>query len=153
MDINQAITDNGCQEYGFKWSAETVSRDHGPNASDRRPVNNKAQIVVIFDVAKFEAAFPGYLLKCANGTSPRVECQRIGRKFTGNDIPGNRRAVVSHMMGSRVKLARIVSRPLPDGKTYTGTDETEYRQMYAAALVDAGVDGPLAVEIARRTAW
>lgn len=153
MDINQAITDNGCAEYGFRWESEPVQTQAGPNGSDRKPVNLAAQIAVIVDVATFEATFPGYILAMADGTSLRVSCQRIGRKFDGRDIPGNRRAVVEHLTGLRAKATRTVKRGLPNGTFYTGTDETEYRQQYAAALVDAGVDGEIAIGIARNVAW
>ncbi len=153
MDINLGITDNGCAEYGFRWESEPVQTQAGPNGSDRKPVNRVAQIAVIENVEKFEAAFPGYILAMADGTSLRVSCQRIGRKFNGRDIAGNRRAVVEHLTGLRAKASRTVKRGLPDGTFYTGTDETEYRQAYAAALVDQGVDGDLAMGIARNVAW
>lgn len=153
MDTNKAITDNGCQEYGFRWESEEVQTQAGPNGSDRKVVNSLAQIAVMEDPDKFNQAFPGYILAMSDGTSLRVACQRIGRKFSGKDIPGNRKAVVEHLMGVRVHRTQTVRRSLPNGQVYTGTNETEFRQLYAAALVDQGVDGSLAAGIARTIAW
>lgn len=153
MDTQLAITDTGCQEYGFHWSGESVQEQAGPNGSDRRPVNPAAQIAIMDDPEKFEQAFPGYLVAMSNGTSLRVACQRIGRKYNGKDIAGNRTEVVNHLTGVRVHRTATVRRSLPNGQFYTGTDETEFRQTYAAALVDAGVDSAIALGIARTIAW
>lgn len=153
IDIGKAITDTGCQEYGFSWSGESVQEQAGPNGSDRAPVNTAAQIAIMTDVEKFHQAFPGYLVAMADGTSLRVSCQRIGRKFSGKDIPGNRKAVVDHLTGVRVRTTSAVRRSLPNGQVYTGTNEVEFRQLYAAALVDSGVDGNIAAQIARTIGW
>ena len=153
IELGKAITDEGCQEYGFHWESETVQTQAGPNGSDRHPVNTAGQIAVMDDVEKFNQAFPGYLVAMADGTSCRVSCQRIARKFNGKDIPGNRKAVVDHLTGVRVRTTSTVRRSLPNGQVYSGTNETEFRQLYAAALVDSGVDGTLAVQIANTIGW
>ncbi len=156
IDMNVAISDNECAQYGIRWETEAVAKVFGENnQSDKRPVNTSAQIAVIADIDAFRAAFgDAYILASSNGTSLRVMCQRIGRKFSGNDILANRRAVIHAIQGVRVSGARTTVRhDLPNGTTYAGTNETEYRQMYAAMLVDMGADGTLALTLAKNHPW
>lgn len=139
---------------GIRWDSEAVAQVYGDNQSDKRIVNNAAQIAVMVDVQKFEAAFPGYILSMSDGTSLRVACQRIGRKFGGKDIEKNREAVLAHLRGVRTRTSpTTVRRNLPDGTFYTGTNETEYRAQYMALLVDAGCPGDVAQNIARGLSW
>lgn len=137
----------------IRWESEAVATVYGDNQSDKRTVNAAAQIAVMQDVQKFEVAFPGYILQSSDGTSLRVACQRIGRKFNGKDVEGNRKAVIAHLQGVRASRTQIVRRALPDGTFYTGTDEVEFRQTYAAALVDAGVDSSIALGISKALPW
>lgn len=153
VNLLQAITDEGCQEYGFHWSGEAVQRRMGKNDSDKRVVNSLAQIAVMDDTDKFNQAFPGYILQMSNGTSLRVKCQDFGRDFDGKDIPANRKRVMEHLMGARVHRTSVVRRSLPNGQVYTGVNEVEFRQLYAAALVDQGIESSLAIQIARTIAW
>jgi hypothetical protein len=109
-----------------------------------------AQIAVIRDLQKFDAAFPGYILAMADGTSLRVSCQRIGRKFTGKDIPANRKAVVEHLMGLRAKASRTPSGiPLPNGQKFFGTDVDMYQNAYFCALVEIGTPEDVALMVSR----
>lgn len=139
---------------GIRWESEEVAQVYGENQSDKRTVNSAAQIAVMTDVEKFDKAFPGYILAMSDGTSLRVSCQRIGRKFDGKDIPANRQAVLEHLKGIRRKGSPAqVKRPLPNGKFFLGTEETAYRAEYTAALVDAGVESGLALQIAKALPW
>lgn len=142
---------------GIRWETEPVSRTFGENQSDKRIVNPSAQILVIEDIDKFRATFgDDFLLATANGTSPRVICQRIGRHdrfHNGRDIEGNRAAVLNAVRGTRNTLKAVTRHPLPDGTFYHGTDETEYRQLYMAGLVDAGVPTGIAQNLAKVMAW
>lgn len=149
VNIGQAITDNGCDEYGFHWEAETVQTQAGPNGSDRSPVNTAAQIAVMTDVEKFNQAFPGYLIAMADGTSLRVACQRIGRKFSGKDIPGNRKAVMDHLTGVRIRTTGPAAIPLPDGTKYAGRDLDGFRAAYLSALLNLGTDPQVAHNISK----
>ena len=38
---------------------------------------------------------------------------------------------------------------LPDGTTYVGTDETEFRRAYVGALVDQGLSADVAISIVK----
>lgn len=138
---------------GIRWESEDVAIVYGENQSDKRIVNTVAQIAVMTDVALFDATFPGYILASSNGTSLRVMCQRVGRKFDGKDIEANRKAVLDAIRGTRAKSGTTVRRPLPDGTFYTGSDEVEFRRQYAALLVDLGTPGTLALTIADKLPW
>mgnify|MGYP001478758988 CR=1 FL=1 len=142
---------------GYHWESEAVSLRYGDNDSDKKVVNSAAQILVIDNIEAWRKAFGDeFLLATANGTSPRVICQGIGRleRFHGGKrIEENRAAVLNRIRGIRNKGGTVVKHNLPDGTFYHGADETEYRQKYAAGLVDAGVDGGIALAIAGRMAW
>lgn len=135
---------------GIKWETESVSRVFGPNQSDKQEVNDAAQIAVMTDVARFDAAFPGYILAMSNGTSLRVKCQSIGRKFNGRteaDREANRAAVMASLKGVRIRATSAPKRPIPGGEYYHGTNETEYRQLCLAAYVDQGFDSAVASKL------
>ena len=147
-------TDTQYEEMGIRWESEDVSIVYGENQSDKRIVNSAAQIAVMSDVDKFRATFgDGYILSMSNGTSLRVMCQRIGRKFNGKDIEGNRKAVLDAIRGARATRTTTSKRPMPDGTFYHGADENEFRQLYAGMLVDLGTPGELALAIAKRLPW
>ena len=140
-------------EMGIRWESEEVSVVYGDNQSDKRIVNSAAQIAVITDLDKFRATFGDtFLLAMSDGTSLRVGCQRIGRKFDGKNIEGNRKAVLDYIRGTRSR-GTTTRRPLPDGTFYHGTDEVEFRQLYAAKLVDLGTPATLALTISDRLPW
>ena len=154
IDMAVAIHDTECERYGIRWETEKVSERHGPNDSDKAICNSHAQIAVMTDVALFHASFPTYILVMSDGTSMRVSCQRVARKFTGKDIPGNRRGVIDHILGIRAKGHSPQPRHgLPDGTWYGGTDQNTYIAEYAAQLIDSGVDGGIALNIAKRLPW
>lgn len=60
--------------HGFRFSTEIVKRDSRPYA---------AEIVVVEDLTKFDAAFPGVALTHCNGSSTRVGSQAISRLAGG----------------------------------------------------------------------
>lgn len=157
MTQNETVAAQNDDTFGgaITWESEDVAIVYGDNQSDKRVVNTAAQIAVMADVDLWRAQFgDAYILASSNGTSLRVACQRIGRKFNGKDIPANRRAVIDHIRGIRVRGSTTKTvRDLPDGTKYDGTNEVEYRQLYGAALVDAGVDGNIAQNIARQLTW
>ena len=139
-------------EHGYTWETEAVSMVFGENnQSDKRIVNDAAQILVITDLDKFRSEFgDAFILAMADGTSVRVMCQRIGRKFKKGQAEQNRLAVLNAIRGVRTRGVTIPKRALANGEFYHGTDETEYRQLYAASLVENGVDASLAVTISNR---
>jgi len=142
---------------GYHWETEAVSLRFGDNDSDKRVVNAAAQILVIDNIEAWRRGFGDeFLLATANGTSPRVICQGIGRleRFHGGrSIEENRAAVLNRIRGIKNRGGTVTRHNLPDGTFYHGTDETEYHQLYGAALVDAGVDAGVALAIANRMAW
>lgn len=143
------MSQNDTKEMGFHWESEPVSKVFGENNhSDKRVVNPQAQIAVMDNVAKFDAAFPGLILALQDGSSLRVRCQAVGRKFDGKDLEANRTAVLAMMRGTRASVT-ITRRPLPNGQMYQGHDEAEYRQLVTVAYVDLGIDEDKAIELAK----
>jgi hypothetical protein len=144
---------------GLRFDAEEVSKQRGDNASDKTVIGI-GQIAIVTDLALFEAAMPGVVLGSLNGTSVRVMSQDVSRRSIEKGVKGAdaiQAAVLNRLRGVRnngggtkiVTVTKIVhSNPLPDGSQYAGTDETEYRALYAAALVDAGVPTEAALSIA-----
>ena len=142
---------------GIRFDAEEVSKQRGDNASDK-VVIGIGQIAIVTDLALFEAAMPGVVLGSLNGTSVRVLSQDVSRRSIEKGVKGadaiqaavlNRlRGVRNNGGGVRIVEKKIFSNPLPDGTQYAGADETEYRALYAAALVDAGVPAEAALGIA-----
>lgn len=141
------------ETFGCRWETEAVSAVFGENnQSDKRVVNPTAQILVIVDLDVFRATFGDkFLIAMSDGTSLRVICQRIGRKHNGKDNTANRKAVIDSINGIRTRGASVTTkRPLPNGTFYHGTDETEYRQSYIAALVELDTPVTLAQAIVAR---
>lgn len=152
--MTQSQNDTDYAAMGLRWESEDVSVVYGDNQSDKRVVNAAAQIAVITDIDLFRATFGDtFLLAMSDGTSLRVGCQRVGRKFNGKDIEANRKAVLDYIRGVRAKGASTPKRGLPDGTFYHGSDETEYRQKYTVALVDLGTPAELALAISARLPW
>jgi hypothetical protein len=155
-DMERAISDEFASEYGIRWETESVAKVFGDNnQSDKRAVNANAQIAVMTDVGLFRQAFGDeYIIGSSDGTSLRVSCQRIGRKFDGRNIPDNRREVINHILGVRAKgNTRQVRHGLPDSTWHVGTDQNAYIATYAAQLVDKGIPGDMALTIAKGMPW
>jgi len=148
---------NNWDDMGLTWSVESVSRQHGPNASDRREIG-KAYIPIIVDLKKFVAAFgEEIILAVANGTSIRVHAQDVNRtaieKGLGREYVETRmvnwfRGQRTRSMGTVTVVKEVKVYALPNGTTYTGNDLDEYRQQWVAAMVDMGVDADKAIAMA-----
>jgi len=154
-------------EYGIEFLRETVSKQSGANASDRK-VLGEAPIAKVTSVAKYIAHFgEDSFLGAVNGTSIRVMSQDVGRRgiAAGHSWDQMCESIYNRMRGTRnratqtVKIVEkivekeVVMHPLPDKTMYTGTDEMEYRQTYMALLVETGVPVDLARQIAESQAW
>ena len=147
-------------DYGMSWTEAVVSRDAGPNKSDRKPVSTKAQLPVVTDYEKFVEHFgkPTVLAFLNGSNSPRVKAQAVCRGLIEaghKDAETIRLGVYNALRGIRAQAAvhtvtvTIVKVTLPDGTIYEGTDETEYQQAFAAALVGMGIEGGMAVMMAQ----
>ena len=145
-------------EYGIEFVAEEVAKQNGDHASDRATFNTKAQIAVVRDLEKFRAHFGDDTVKgILDGTSVRVMSQDVNRRLLGKGIKDEsslQTAVYNRLKGVRTSTGgtRIVETKvymLPNGEAYKGTDESEFQQLYAAALVDAGVPADAAIAIAK----
>lgn len=143
------------EEFGISWATETVSRQNGPNKSDRVAYTTPAQIPQVADYDKFVSHFgkPAVLAMVNASNSIRVRAQAVNRGLIENgerDADKLRQAVYNAMRGVRAQASPIQVRvyTLPNGVVYNGSDVTEYRQLYAAALVEAGVEAAVAVVIA-----
>lgn len=141
--------------FGISISIESVQKQMGDHATDRKIVNDRALIPTVVDVELFMKAFGGEaLLDCVNGTSLRVKAQAVARRMANErDTMKIENALMNMLRGIRSAANRtqtvIIKHALPNGKTYDGTDLVEYQQAYAAALVDAGIDTAVALNIAK----
>lgn len=144
---------------GVEFVEDDVAKRAGPNASDKRLVG-KATIAMIRDLDKFRSAYgDGYILRMADGTSLRVTCQRMWRdnpKMAFDEFSQRLDGVFRNARvtgGTKTVTVEVVKHDLPDGTVYEGMDEVEYRQLYAAGMVDLGTPGNVAVAIAARKMW
>lgn len=142
------------EDWGLTISIETVSEQAGDHATDKVIVSDRALIPVLVDVDKFRAKFgDAALLKCINGTSLRVVAQRVNRTHAKSATAVVENALVASIMSVRaagvVRTIVVTKYALPDGSVYEGAEEEEYQAAYAAALIDSGVDGTLALSIAK----
>lgn len=141
---------------GLGWVTEPVSKVFGDNnQSDKRKVAD-AEIPQVLNIDLLAAAKVDVLGWLNASNSMRVRAQAIARthKGTAEEL---REKVFQALLGQRNvtggRTVTIVKRPLPDGTMYEGTDENEFRQMYAASLVDQGVDATVALSIATTVAF
>lgn len=150
------MTENDYAEMGLRFDTEEVSKQRGDHASDRVVIGN-GQIAVVVDLEKCEAAFPGLILGSLNGTSVRVVSQDVSRRCIEKGIKAadaiqlmilNRLKGIRTSGGVRTITVTKVTYALPDGSKYEGADEIEYQQLYAGALVEAGVPAAAALAIA-----
>lgn len=133
-------------EIGLGWSVEPVARRAGANDSDKKVIGN-AQIPFVTDLDKVRKHFgDGPITGSLNGTSWRVMAQDVGRRLLEKgtkDAETIREAVYNRLCGIRntaiagTKTVTVKVYTLPNGETYSGTDVTEYRAAYAAALIDS----------------
>lgn len=151
------MTENDYAEMGLRFDTEVVSKQRGDHASDRVEIGN-AQIAVVTDLEKFRTAFSdATVLGILDGTSIRVMSQDVSRRSLEKGVKSpdaiqagiiNRLRGVRNSGGTRTITVTKVTYALPDGTKYEGADETEYQQLFAAALVDAGVPSAAALAIA-----
>ncbi len=139
---------------GISWSEEIVREQPGEHATDRRTLGT-AQICVVTDLPKFTAEYgEACVLSIMDGTSVRVMSQDVSRtglrkRLSADDI---RARVDARLRGMRnrptASTVTVTRYPLPGGTFYIGTDVTEYRAAYTAALVDAGTPADVALTVA-----
>lgn len=150
------MSDNIWNERGISWSLEPVAKRMGSNDSDKRVIG-ECPIAVVTDLDKFRKAYgDACVLGIMDGTSLRVICQDIGRKGieAKASVETMKERIDARLRGIRnspiatTKVVEVKVYALPNGKVYSGTDLGEYRREYAAALVDAGIDGTVAVTLA-----
>jgi len=142
-------------DYGMTWETETVSKQAGPNKTDRVAFATPAQLPKISDFEKFEAHFGklAVLAMLNASNSIRVRAQAINRarlEAGDKDTENLRNAVYNAMRGVRATASPIQVRvyTLPNGELYNGSDVVEFQQLYAAALVEAGVPAAIATALA-----
>lgn len=148
---------------GIEWVLEEVSEQVGTNKTSRR-VLGSVPIPIPRDLDKIVAEYGAdSVMGSLNGTSWRVIAQDIGRRGLAANISvdemksrfdarirGLRNAPMTRTVVREVVVEKVVRQNvLPDGAIYTGSDEVEYQQMYAAALEIQGVPAAVAVSIAR----
>ena len=106
------------KNHGFMWLTETVHRDGVPYT---------AEVVRVLDVEKFNATFPGAVLKSLNGTSLRVDpCQRICRNAGGvQKAEVLHERIVKALLGIKDKIVEKTVFVGPEGKTFATQAEAE----------------------------
>ena len=145
-------------EMGIAWVTESVKKQFGAHATDRRELPHGAEMPLILDLGLFRENVPNadaILCGIWDGTSARVQAQDVARHNLPKGIHGEalREAVWNRLIGSRVRGPVVKTYPVPGGTRYTGSDLAEYQRMVAAALVDQGVENSLALSIARTFAF
>jgi hypothetical protein len=147
---------------GIRWDEETVSKQAGDNRSDKVAFHLPAHMPIVVDLEKFITAVggPQRVLDLLDGQGVRIVAQRVNRTelAKGSGVDVIRTAVWNALIA--VRSPRTTAAPkiimvhgLPNGTKYEGMNETEWRQMYTAQLVDAGVDAKIAMMIANGMAW
>ena len=159
-------------ELGIAWDESEVSRRAGSNDSDKKALGI-AQIPVVKDISlAIAAGLTEAMLAGINGTSWRVSAQDVARNFlakvgkrmadgayalTPAQVDDLREAAYNRVRGLRSPATRtqqkIVIHTLPNGTKFDGTDETEYRQAFAATLIDLGVPADAARAAAISAEW
>jgi hypothetical protein len=143
------------EAFGIAWESEVVSRQAGPNKTDRVAFSTHAQLPKISDFDKFTEHFgkPAVLAMFNASNSLRVRAQAVCRGLLEQgvkDTDALRQAVYNAMRGVRATATPVQVRvyTLPNGQLYNGQDVMEYRQLYVSALVEAGVDAQVAITLA-----
>jgi hypothetical protein len=139
-------------EIGIEWEVEDVQKQFGDHATDRKVVG-QAQLPRIVDIDKAAKAGIDILGWVNSSNSMRVRAQAIGRAAAGKiEAEALREQVFAALLGNRASVSTrtvtVTKRTLPAG-VYEGNDENEFRSLYAAQLVDQGVDTDVALNIAR----
>lgn len=144
------------EEIGIVWEADDVSKQYGDHATDRKVIA-VAQLPRISDIDKAQAAGIDILGWVNSSNSMRVRAQAIARANPKLDAEALREEVFKALLGQRNvgggRTTVITKRPLPGGVMYEGNDETEFRQLYTAALVDQGVAADTARTIVSTITW
>jgi hypothetical protein len=146
---------NNYADFGISFTSEPVAQRAGPNATDRKVIGN-GQIAVVTDLNKFVEHFGAdVVLGILDGTSIRVMSQDVSRRgLTATPKASDdqiREAIYNRLKGVRNRgggTREVVIHVLPNGEKYTGSDLAEFQSLYAAALVDAGVDADTAIMLA-----
>lgn len=136
------------ETYGVSFVDSNVSKGIGPN----KAIVGSAPILTVVDFGKFEANFPGVLLKHSNGQSVRVHAQAITR----NMLVADRAVSRDKMIEAQVKgicFGQTVSVTVKTVTVETIVEvdfSTEKRAMLIAELVDNGMDVATAQAIAAK---
>lgn len=148
------------EEMGLSWTRNVVSKQHGDHASDRAEVGISEEPKIV-DVDKFRAHFGDavllHWLNSANSLTVRSQTIARSNRWTDAETETLRDRVYMAIKGVRMAGAvgtrTVVVHTLPNGTTYDGTDETEYRQAFVAALVDMGAAVEMAQLAAKSAKW
>lgn len=156
---------------GVSWEAGKVASQTGKNASDRKPYNGTAWVMVLDNFDRWVAHHPDArdaALGALNAQGWRVPAQDVCRKAldparAGGPIRDDeviKEAVYARIMGiKRSSVTTVTVHNLPNGEVYetmegvTNPTEDEFRQMFAAVLVDMGVESNVAILAAKNAKW
>lgn len=146
---------------GIVWVASEVSRQHGPNKTDRKTIGiGQVPQVENLDLA-IEADLGQAIMAGVNGTSWRVTAQDVSRSYiegtdkSKRDDEELRERIFTRLKGMRnaaIAVRETLVAPLPDGTSWSGTDAGDYESKYLEALVQGGVPEEVAIGIAARVA-
>jgi hypothetical protein len=145
-DITLANVLANPEEYGFTFVSSTVSKGTGA----QKVALGIAPILTVQDFGKFEASFPGVLLKHSNGQSIRVHGQAITRgmldKHDGTTVDAMKQAQIKGICFGQVATATV--RTVTVEKIVTVEVTNEKRAQLIATLVDRGMSVADAQQIA-----
>lgn len=136
------------ETYGVSFVDSNVSKGVGSN----KAIVGSAPILTVVDFGKFEANFPGVLLKHSNGQSVRVHAQAITR----NMLVADRAVSRDKMIEAQVKgicfgqTVSVTVKTVTVEKVVEVDFSTEKRAMLIAELVDNGMDVATAQAIAAK---
>ena len=140
------VTPANAEEFGFTFVNSTVSKKEGAVKVSL----GVAPILTVVDFGKFEASFPGVLLKHSNGQSIRVHAQGITRnmldKHNGATAEAMKSAQIAGICYGQVSQA--VVRTVTVEKIVEVEVTNEKRAALIATLVDKGMTVAEAQEIA-----
>ena len=116
------------EEYGFRWSLETVHRDK----PDGKVELGKAPIVIVTDVQAFDATLPGVIADSLNGSSIRVKCQGKGRRVLEQQrhvtLESFQVQILASLNGAKTRTVRTVEVQVyigPEGERYDPRTSTD----------------------------
>lgn len=137
------------EDKGFEWQFGSVSHEPDDDAKTKVVIREKVPYLFVTDVQKFDAAHPGVIMGCLNGTSIKVISQNTARRILQKNGKATddtlKTAIYNAVIGvrSRGAVVREVKYEF-QGVEYATLAESQAAQI--AFLIDLGIDPTVARE-------